>query len=99
MPPRQRVGGGGVILIYPCLSVRPSGYRCMVCPAISSYSYSFNILYDVLYTHNGGVHVHRTLIFIKYLIMTGSWTFYAPATKSRWGGGGGDFYKYSQNDR
>jgi len=30
-------------------------------------------LYDV-YTHNGGVHVHRILIFIKYLIMTGSWT-------------------------
>ena len=37
------------------------------------WSYSFNILYDV-YTHNGGVHVHRILIFIKYLIMTGSWT-------------------------
>jgi hypothetical protein len=53
----------------------------MVCPAISSYS--FNILQDV-YTHNGGMHVHRILIFIKYLIMTGSWTwlfFYAPATK------------------
>ena len=31
-----------------------------------------NILY--VYTHNGGVHVHRILIFIKYLIMTGSWT-------------------------
>jgi hypothetical protein len=33
MPPRQRVGG---ILIYPCPSVRPSvrpsGYRYMVCP-------------------------------------------------------------------
>jgi hypothetical protein len=26
-------------------------------------SYSFNILYDV-YTHNGGVHVHRILILI-----------------------------------
>jgi hypothetical protein len=33
----------------------------MVCPANS---YSFNILQD--YTHNGGVHVHRILIFIKY---------------------------------
>ena len=32
------------------------------------WSYSFNILYDV-YTHNGGVHVHRILIFIKYLII------------------------------
>ena len=52
------------------------------------WSYSFNIVYDV-YTHNGGVHVHRILIFIKYLIMTGSWTypfFYAPAMKSRKGG-------------
>ena len=27
------------ILIYPCPSVRPSGYRYMVCPAISSYSF------------------------------------------------------------
>jgi hypothetical protein len=35
-PPRRRVGG---ILIYPCLSVRQSGYRCMVCPANSSYSF------------------------------------------------------------
>ena len=43
----------------------------MVCPANSSYS--FIILQDV-YTHNGGVHVHRVLVFIKYLIMTGSWT-------------------------
>ena len=53
----------------------------MVCPAIS---YSFNILHGV-YTHNGGVHVHRILIFIKYLIMAGSWTwsfFYASAKKS-----------------
>ena len=29
------------------------------------WSYSFNILQDV-YTHNGGVHVHRILIFFKY---------------------------------
>jgi hypothetical protein len=28
-------GGGGGILIYPC----PSGYRYMVCPAVSSYSF------------------------------------------------------------
>ena len=35
----------------------------MVCPANSSYS--FNIQQEV-YTHNGGVHVHRILIFIKY---------------------------------
>jgi hypothetical protein len=36
MPPRRRVEG---ILIYSCPSVRPSGYRYMVCPAISSYSF------------------------------------------------------------
>ena len=29
------------------------------------WSYSFNILQDV-YTHHGGVHVHRILIFFKY---------------------------------
>ena len=29
------------------------------------WSYSFNILQDV-YTHNGGVHIHRILIFFKY---------------------------------
>ena len=48
-------------------------------------SYSFKIVY--VYTHNGGLHVHRNFNFIEYLIMTGSWTqsfFYAPATKS-WG--------------
>ena len=59
--PRDVESGG--ILIYPCPSVRPSGYRYMVCLAISSYS--FIILQDV-YTHNGGVYVHRILIFIKY---------------------------------
>ena len=53
MPPRRRVGGG--ILIYPLsvrLSVhpfvhpfiRPSGYRYMVCPAISSYSFGATAL-------------------------------------------------------
>jgi hypothetical protein len=60
----------------------------MVCPAISSYSFGAKCLYDV-YTHNGGVHVHKILIFIKYLIMTGSWIksfFYASAMKSRVGG-------------
>ena len=51
------------------------------------WSYSFNILYDV-YTHNGGVHVHRILIFIKYLIIDRQLDFYVPAMKS-WGGGGG----------
>ena len=72
----------------------------MVCPAISSYTgysfgamNSFNNLYDV-YTHNGGVHVHRILIFIKYLIMTGSWTsnfFMSLALQRKVRGGGGGF--------
>ena len=47
------------------------------------WSYSFNILYDV-YAHNGGVHVHMILIFIKYLIMTG---FFMPL-KQKVGEGG-----------
>jgi hypothetical protein len=56
----------GGILTYPCSSVRPF-------VPLQFWSYSFNILHDV-YTHHGSVHVHRILIFIKYLIMTGSWT-------------------------
>ena len=47
-----------------CHFVRPFGYRYMVCPGyllLQFWSYSFNILYDV-YTHNGGVHVHRILM-------------------------------------
>ena len=55
MPPRRRGGGG--ILIYP-LSVRIQIH------GLSGYSFGANILQDV-YTHNGGVHVHRILIFIK----------------------------------
>jgi hypothetical protein len=34
----------GGILIYPCPSVRPSRYRYMVCPAISSYSFGATAL-------------------------------------------------------
>ena len=57
--PRDEESGG--ILIYPCLS----GYLLL-----QFWSYSFNILYDV-YTHNGGVHVHRILIFFKYSQVVG----------------------------
>jgi hypothetical protein len=69
--------------------------------AISDPSGSYFLFADLVcfYTHNGGVHVHKILIFIKYLIMTGSWIksfFYASAMKSRVGG---IFVKYSQNDR
>ena len=68
------------ILIYPCSSVRPFvrpdiDTMYMVCWAISSYSFGATaLIFCMMYTHNGGVHVHRILIFIKYLIMTGSWT-------------------------
>jgi hypothetical protein len=136
MPPRRRVRGH--INLPPVRpSFRPFGYRYMVCPAISSYSfgatalifcrmfihimevcmstgfwfssnilkmtgrwtwvimfvrpvidtwfvrlspqsYSFGataLIFCMMFnTHNGGVHVYRILIFIKYLIMTGSWT-------------------------
>jgi hypothetical protein len=40
MPPRRRVG----VHINLSLSVRPSGYRYMVCPAISSYSFGATAL-------------------------------------------------------
>jgi hypothetical protein len=40
--PRDKESGG--ILIYPCPSVRPSGYRYMVCPAISFYSFGATAL-------------------------------------------------------
>jgi hypothetical protein len=40
--PRDEESEG--ILIYPCPSVCPSGYRYMVCPAISSYSFGATAL-------------------------------------------------------
>ena len=64
MSPRQRDGG---ISIYPCPSVCPSGYRYMVCSAISSYSFRATaLIFCRMFIHNGIVHVHRILIFIKY---------------------------------
>ena len=56
-----------------CLSVRIQIHGLSGYLLLQFWSYSFNILHDV-YTHYGGVHVHRILIFITYLIMTGSWT-------------------------
>ena len=40
--PRDEESGG--ILIYPCPSVHLSGYRYMICPAISSYSFGATTL-------------------------------------------------------
>ena len=49
MPPRRRVRG---ILIYSCPSVRPSGYRYMVCPAISSYSFGATaLIFCMMFIH------------------------------------------------
>ena len=73
MPPRRRVGGH----INLPLSVRPSVrpfVRLSVLIQIHGlpgylllqfWSYSFNISQGVN-THNGGVHVHRILIFFKH---------------------------------
>ena len=47
----------------------------MVCPANSSYSFRATaLIFCRMFIHIMDVHVHRILIFIKYLIMTGSWT-------------------------
>ena len=65
--PRDEESGG--ILIYPCTFVRLSGYTCryMICLANSSYSFRATaLIFCMIYTHNGGVHVHRILIFVKY---------------------------------
>ena len=64
MSPRLRVGGHINLPLSVCSSVQIqihglSGYL------LHFWSYSFNILQDV-HTHNGGVHVHRILIFFKY---------------------------------
>ena len=61
--PRDEESGG--ILIYPCLSVRKQIHGLFGYLLPQYWSYSFNIQQDV-YTHYGGVHVHRILIFFKY---------------------------------
>ena len=61
--PCDKESGG--ILIYPCPSVRIQIHGLSSYLLLQFWSYSFNILQDV-YTHNGGVHIHRISIFIKY---------------------------------
>jgi len=64
MPPQQESGGHINLPLFVRPFVRPDIDTWFV--RLSPFwSYSFNILYDV-YTHNGGVHVHRILIFFKY---------------------------------
>ena len=54
----------------------------MVCPAISSYSFGATaLIFGMMFIHKMEVFLN----FIKYLVMRGSWFFYAPATKSREG--------------
>ena len=69
--PATKSRGEGGILIYPCQFVRPSVRPDIDIHGLFGYlllqfkSYRFHILQNV-YTHNGGMHVHRILIFVKY---------------------------------
>ena len=65
MPPRRRVGGHINLPLSIRLSVRIQIHGLFCYLLLQFWSYSFNILQDV-YTHNGGGHVHRILIFFKY---------------------------------
>jgi hypothetical protein len=51
IPPRQRVGGHinlPLSSVHP--SIRPSRYRCMICPAISSYSFGA-LIFCMMFIH------------------------------------------------
>jgi hypothetical protein len=69
MPPRRRIGG---ILIYPC----PSGYRYMVCSAISSYSFGATaLIFCRMFIHIMEVCMSTGFWFSSNILkMTGSWT-------------------------
>jgi hypothetical protein len=90
-PRKQRVRGHINLPLFYRPFVHPDIDTWFVRLLLQFWIYSFNILHDV-YTHNGGVHVHRILIFIKYLIMRG--IFLCPRDEV-----GGMFVKYSHNDR
>ena len=62
MPPRRTVGGHINLPLSVRLSIRIQIHGLFGYLLLQFWSYSFNILQDV-YTHNGGVHVHRILIF------------------------------------
>ena len=72
MPPRRRVGG---ILIY-LLSVHPSGYRYLICPAVSSYSFgATTLIFCRMFIHIMEVCMSTGLWFSTNILkMTGSWT-------------------------
>jgi hypothetical protein len=69
-------GGRGGILIYPWPSVRPSGYRYMVCLAISSYSFGATaLIFCRMFIHIMEVCMSTGFWFSSNILkMTGSWT-------------------------
>jgi hypothetical protein len=71
--PATKSGG---ILIYPCPSVRPSGYRYMVCPAISFYSFGATaLIFCRMFIHIMEVCMSTRFWFSSNILkMTGSWT-------------------------
>ena len=73
--PSDEESGGGDILIYP-LSVRPSRYRYMVCPAISSYSFGATaLIFCRMFIHIMEVCMSTGFWFSSNILkMTGSWT-------------------------
>ena len=74
MPPWQRVGGGGHINLP--LFVRPSGYRYMVCLAISSYSIGATVLiFCRMFIHIMELCMSTGFWFSSNILkMTGGWT-------------------------
>ena len=66
----------GGILIYPCPSVRPSRYRYMVCPAISSYSFRATaLIFCRMFIHIMEVCMSTGFCLSSNILkMTGSWT-------------------------
>ena len=76
MPPRRRVGWH--INLPPVrTSVRPSGYRYMLCPAISSYSFGATaLIFCMMFIHIMEVCMSTGFWFSSNILkMTGVWTF------------------------
>jgi hypothetical protein len=66
--PRNKEWGGGDILIYPCLFVRPYGYRYMLCPAIS---YSFGataLIFCMMFIHIMEVCMSTGFLMVRHII-------------------------------
>jgi hypothetical protein len=78
MPLRQRVGGHINIPPLKCLFVRPSEYRYMVCPAISSYSFGATaLIFCRMFIHIMEVCMSTGFLFSSNILkMTGSCHFF-----------------------